>query len=76
MTTEKSFPYMLKRLKVVHREEVELSPIENASENIQNRSEQLLTEASANPPDLKALQNVLQGSILLRKPSTLEYFCF
>jgi len=58
------FPFVVKRLLVIKKEEVELSPIENATEVITNRIRAMKTELTAIPPNSKTLQIVLQGSVL------------
>lgn len=58
---------MLKRQPVMGRYEVIQTPIENSVEAIQKRSSELLQELKSVPPQIKNLQNVLQGSVLLRK---------
>jgi len=60
------FPYIKKRLKVVSKKRIILSPIQNALEIIESRNTALLTELNCNPPNIKTLQNVLQGSVLAR----------
>eukprot|EP01102_Stenamoeba_stenopodia_P022451 TRINITY_DN9354_c0_g1_i1.p1 TRINITY_DN9354_c0_g1~~TRINITY_DN9354_c0_g1_i1.p1 ORF type:complete len:288 (+),score=78.59 TRINITY_DN9354_c0_g1_i1:71-865(+) len=64
LTAELPFPFVVKRLLVVNKEEVELSPIENATEVITNRIRAMKTELTAIPPNSKTLQIVLQGSVL------------
>ncbi len=41
-----------------------LTPIENAIELIDSRNTALLNELNCTPPNIKTLQNVLQGSVL------------
>ncbi|KXS21645.1 Dock7 protein [Gonapodya prolifera JEL478] len=66
LTTESSFPHLKKRLMVVSRREIDLSPIEVSIEAIRNRNTQLRTAVEANPPNAKNLQIVLQGSVRLQ----------
>ncbi|VDD79508.1 unnamed protein product [Mesocestoides corti] len=63
MTTARCFPYLNTRLPVVSREEVILSPIEVALEDVAKRNEQLEHALQGDPPDAKFLQMVLQGCI-------------
>lgn len=64
LTSEHSFPYILKRVPVIARREVIFSPIEIAIDLMEQRSERLRAEANRTPPDSKTLQQVLQGSVL------------
>ena len=61
MTCAKSFPYVVKRIPVVSREEKVLTPIEVAIEEMCARTKEL-KEVSAGK-DMKKLQLVLQGSV-------------
>lgn len=80
LTVENQFPYVKKRLAIINKQEVfafkfiflpneqiNLTPIENSIETIEMRCDQLLSEMRTNPPNTKTLQNVLQGSLLIRK---------
>lgn len=51
---------------VVDREEIVQSPLEVSIEAIKERSSKLLMALSANPPNPKSLQIVLQGSVRLQ----------
>ena len=64
--SEIKFPYLKKRLKVVKKRKIVLTPLENAIEIIEGRNNSLLHELNSNPPDLKQLQAVLHGSVLAR----------
>ena len=64
LVTEHSFPYALKRVPVRSRRDVVISPIEIAIEAMQGRTEKLRLEVIRKPPDVKTLQQVLQGSVL------------
>lgn len=44
-----------------------IDPIHNAIELVERRCQALATELNVIPPNLKTLQNVLQGSVLARK---------
>ncbi|KAG5461474.1 MAG: dedicator of cytokinesis 6, isoform CRA_e, partial [Olpidium bornovanus] len=66
LTTEHPFPYLKKRLPVVSREELDLTPLEVSIEAIYERCNKLRTAIQANPPNLKNLQMVLQGSVRLQ----------
>ncbi|KAH3762526.1 DOCK family protein [Pelomyxa schiedti] len=63
-TTKGSFPYLLKRLPIIQREEQQLSPIENAIELIQDKLVGLKREIAKKPTNIKTLQILLQGSLL------------
>ncbi|XP_052826042.1 dedicator of cytokinesis protein 7 isoform X2 [Octopus bimaculoides] len=63
LTTSHAFPYVKTRLAVIHREQIILSPIEVAIEDIQKKTKELALALSQEPPDPKMLQMVLQGCI-------------
>lgn len=63
-TTYESFPHLLKRSRVVAKEEVELSPIECAIALIEKRSRALKAELSSSSPNMKNIQRELQGGVL------------
>lgn len=63
-TTYESFPHLLKRSRVIHKEEVELSPIECAIALIEKRSRALKAELSSSSPNMKNIQRELQGAVL------------
>ncbi|XP_064604400.1 dedicator of cytokinesis protein 7-like isoform X2 [Liolophura sinensis] len=64
LTTEHNFPYIKTRLAVIKpREQVILSPIEVAIEDIQKKTKELSIAMMTEPPDTKMLQMVLQGCI-------------
>ncbi|XP_015776632.1 PREDICTED: dedicator of cytokinesis protein 7-like [Acropora digitifera] len=63
LTTANSFPYVKTRINVVHREQIVLSPIEVAIEDMEVRTKDLVNAVQQEPPDAKMLQMVLQGSI-------------
>lgn len=58
-----SFPYVKTRLRVVSREQIILTPIEVAIEDVQKRTRELAAATAQDPPDAKMLQMVLQGCI-------------
>ncbi|XP_058447960.1 dedicator of cytokinesis protein 9 isoform X2 [Malaya genurostris] len=62
LTTQYSFPYVLKRIPVKERQSVELSPIEVAIDEMQAKVAEL-EEVVLGPIDLKKLQLRLQGSV-------------
>lgn len=66
LCTERAFPYMKTRLAVEGREEVEISPIENAIEAIDARTAKILAESAEDVASLKTLQPVLSGSVCLQ----------
>uniref|UniRef100_A0A0K0FC09 LD20667p (inferred by orthology to a D. melanogaster protein) n=1 Tax=Strongyloides venezuelensis TaxID=75913 RepID=A0A0K0FC09_STRVS len=63
LTTSKSFPYVKSRIKVIKKEQIILTPIEAAIEDIQKKTRELHAATIANPVDPKILQMVLQGCI-------------
>ncbi|XP_017773052.1 PREDICTED: dedicator of cytokinesis protein 7 [Nicrophorus vespilloides] len=63
LTTAVHFPYVKTRIKVVHRVQITLTPIEVAIEDIQKKTKELATSTQQEPPDPKILQMVLQGCI-------------
>ena len=66
LTVGKFFPYMIKRLPVIRKRDIIITPIENAVENIEKRNQQITNEVSRSPINPKTLQQVLQGSVRLR----------
>lgn len=70
---ETSFPYVKNRLKVVTKDIVELSPIQNSLEIIMNRTRALRRELEH--PNIKSLQNVLQGSVRLQVHAGPQEIC-
>jgi len=63
---EHVFPYVVKRVLVTKKEEINLSPIENSIENVESRTGDFLNELRTTPPNAKTLQSLLQGSLLLQ----------
>jgi len=67
LTLEKSFPYIKKRLRVIEKTDVILSPIECSTEIIEGRCVALQAEVNRGlNANTKTLQIVLQGSVLLQ----------
>jgi len=64
LTVETSFPNVRKRLRVIQKEEIDLTPIENAVEQINSRTQALRNELDTSPPNPKTLQINLQGAVL------------
>ena len=62
---EKAMPFVKQRMPVVRREQLELTPIENAIEAVSVQNARLRAELRASEPSLKALQPLLQGSCLV-----------
>ena len=66
LKTELPFPHVSSRIPIsANREEVILSPIQNAIEAISTKVKALKLLLSRNPVDVKALQQVLQGILLV-----------
>ena len=63
LTVQNSFPYLKTRLRVVHRVQTTLAPIEVAIEDIQKKTRELAAATVFCPADAKMLQMVLQGCI-------------
>ncbi|XP_078280237.1 dedicator of cytokinesis protein 7-like [Rhinoraja longicauda] len=63
LTTSDAFPYIKTRINVIDKQEMSLRPIEAVIEDMQNKTEELAKATSENPPNLKLLQMVLQGSV-------------
>jgi len=61
---DKCFPYLKNRLPVISKTEIILMPLENAIELLQGRTNQIREQLECNPPRLKPLQQVIQGSVL------------
>jgi hypothetical protein len=64
--TETAFPSTRKRLRVAKKEEVVLTPVEVGIALIEGKCSALEKELGSSSPDTKALQLVLQGSLLLQ----------
>ncbi|XP_056020103.1 dedicator of cytokinesis protein 7-like isoform X2 [Ostrea edulis] len=63
LTTSHTFPYVKTRLQVISHDQVLLTPIEVAIEDIQKKTKELAVALGQEPPDTKILQMVLQGCI-------------
>uniref|UniRef100_A0A8C2VY18 Dedicator of cytokinesis 6 n=1 Tax=Chinchilla lanigera TaxID=34839 RepID=A0A8C2VY18_CHILA len=63
LSTEHAFPYIKTRIRVCHREETVLTPVEVAIEDMQKKTRELAFATEQEPPDCKMLQMVLQGSV-------------
>ncbi|ESP02458.1 hypothetical protein LOTGIDRAFT_199704 [Lottia gigantea] len=63
LTTVHFFPYVKTRLSVIERQQIILSPIEVAIEDVQKKTKELSVALNQDPPDTKILQMVLQGCI-------------
>ncbi|XP_062854998.1 dedicator of cytokinesis protein 8 [Trichomycterus rosablanca] len=63
LTTQHAFPYMKTRINVIQKEEFDLTPIEVAIEDMQNKTRELAIATHKEKPDPKMLQMVLQGSV-------------
>jgi len=58
-------PFVKQRMVVVSREQVELTPIENAIDTVNLQTSRLHAELKKPVPDVKSLQPLLQGSCLV-----------
>ncbi|XP_059588313.1 dedicator of cytokinesis protein 6 isoform X4 [Alligator mississippiensis] len=63
LTTAHAFPYIKTRINVVHKEEIILTPIEVAIEDMQKKTQELAFATRQDPADPKMLQMVLQGCV-------------
>jgi len=63
LTSQYSFPYVKKRLRVIQRDSYDLSPIEVALDEMRQRVKDIAEVVRNQPTDLKKLQLRLQGSI-------------
>ncbi|XP_065674534.1 dedicator of cytokinesis protein 7 isoform X2 [Hydra vulgaris] len=63
LTLANAFPYIKTRINVVQREEIVLTPIEVAIEDVESKTNELKKAMSHSKPDVKMLQMVLQGSV-------------
>ncbi|XP_021100780.1 dedicator of cytokinesis protein 6 isoform X4 [Heterocephalus glaber] len=63
LSTEHAFPYIKTRIRVCHREETVLTPVEVAIEDMQKKTRELAFATEQDPADSKMLQMVLQGSV-------------
>ncbi|XP_032903041.1 dedicator of cytokinesis protein 7-like isoform X1 [Amblyraja radiata] len=63
LTTSHAFPYIKTRINVIEKQEMNLRPIEAVIEDMQKKTQELAKATSENPPNLKLLQMVLQGSV-------------
>ncbi|XP_073400751.1 dedicator of cytokinesis protein 7 isoform X11 [Dendrobates tinctorius] len=63
LTTSHAFPYIKTRINVIHKEEIILTPIEVAIEDMQKKTQELAFATHQDPADPKMLQMVLQGSV-------------
>ncbi|KAM9965179.1 hypothetical protein ACTFIW_004986 [Dictyostelium discoideum] len=66
LKTSNYFPYTKKRISVISKQEVILSPIENSIETIDQRTETISNEVRSKVPNPKTLQQVLQGTLRLQ----------
>ncbi|KAK5577362.1 hypothetical protein RB653_002303 [Dictyostelium firmibasis] len=66
LKTSTYFPYTKKRIAVVSKQEIILSPIENSIETIDQRAEAIANEVRSKVPNPKTLQQVLQGTLRLQ----------
>eukprot|EP01089_Gocevia_fonbrunei_P018800 TRINITY_DN6461_c0_g1_i1.p1 TRINITY_DN6461_c0_g1~~TRINITY_DN6461_c0_g1_i1.p1 ORF type:complete len:156 (-),score=33.21 TRINITY_DN6461_c0_g1_i1:461-868(-) len=55
---------MKNRIEIVDKKEMILSPLENAIELLDTRIGNLRTQLQANPPNMNALQSLIQGSVV------------
>jgi len=65
LTTEVAFPHMVTRIPVRARDDMVLSPIDVGIEEVSKRIISLRGEIDKKPPELKSLQLLLQGSVLI-----------
>ncbi|XP_057325530.1 dedicator of cytokinesis protein 9 isoform X3 [Microplitis mediator] len=63
ITTQYSFPYIKKRIPIIEKKVIELTPIEVALDEMRQRVQELEDVALIAPTDVKKLQLRLQGSV-------------
>ncbi|XP_028405418.1 dedicator of cytokinesis protein 7-like [Dendronephthya gigantea] len=63
LTVSHAFPYLKTRVNVIDKEEITLTPIQVAIEDIQKKIKELKAAVLQEPPDKKILQMVLQGCV-------------
>ena len=63
LTTERAFPYVKTRIKVIDKQQVILGPVEVAIEDLQKKIDELKNATLQEPADPKILQMVLQGCV-------------
>eukprot|EP01113_Clastostelium_recurvatum_P012359 TRINITY_DN1641_c0_g1_i2.p1 TRINITY_DN1641_c0_g1~~TRINITY_DN1641_c0_g1_i2.p1 ORF type:complete len:1978 (-),score=555.53 TRINITY_DN1641_c0_g1_i2:59-5992(-) len=66
LRVEAAFPYLLKRMKVIDKKEIEIVPIQNSLDIIERKTNNLRAELSSGLPNTKTLQINLQGCLLLQ----------
>jgi hypothetical protein len=66
LTVDGAFPCVKKRLPIKNVQTLELTPIENATEMIQQKTASLQSELTRSPVNTKTLQRELQGTLLLQ----------
>jgi len=66
LTVETSFPYLRKTAEIISKEEIVMTPIETAFEQIERKTVSTKAELSLADPNIKTLQMCLQGSLLLQ----------
>jgi hypothetical protein len=66
LTTETTFPGLLKRYRVIATNQFEQTPLDVGLEQIRKRNQLLNEELDLSPPNIKSLQAALQGSVLLQ----------
>lgn len=66
LTTEKSFPYIKTRLRVVSSETVEMSPIQSSIDTLEQQTRDMNNELKQRDHNPKNLQRILQGSLLVQ----------
>jgi len=75
LTVDTEFPCTKKRIRVINKREIIVSPIENSIDLVESRTEALLSEIRVNIPNIKTLQPVLQGSVRLQVHSGAVEIC-
>uniref|UniRef100_A0AAR2KB88 Dedicator of cytokinesis 8 n=1 Tax=Pygocentrus nattereri TaxID=42514 RepID=A0AAR2KB88_PYGNA len=63
LTTKHAFPYVKTRINVIQKDQIDLTPIEVAIEDMQKKTRELAIATHKEKPDPKMLQMVLQGSV-------------
>ena len=66
VTTDYAFPFIKRRLLIVSKEEINLTPIQVSIESIAKRNDAISAALNQKPRDAKAIQGLLQGSVRLQ----------
>jgi hypothetical protein len=63
-------------LKIIAKDEIEITPIETATETIETKTMSMRTELSKATKNVMAIQMALQGTLLTRNHNNIEILVF